>query len=229
MHAGSRSGSGSAQDSAVRGAPEELVFALCHEVGNLVGAIRLNAHLIDGDASAVELAHASVEIDDSASRIRSLLALIRPLLAGSEGAQPSLVEPGALLRGVREALEEYGGRAVGIEVADGEALPEVEARHDVLHHLLVSFAYYAVEEARPRGQVRVAARFEAGARIAFQLEDDAAADDALPDFLQTGRTGRALLCRVANRLLEAWNGTMSVHREADTTRVILSLPIADPT
>ncbi len=55
-HAGSRSGSSSAQDSEARGASEELVFALCHEVGNLVGAIRLNAHLIDGDASAVELA-----------------------------------------------------------------------------------------------------------------------------------------------------------------------------
>ncbi len=133
-----------------------------------------------------------------------------------------------LLRGVRDALEEYGGRGVGIEVVDGEALPEVAARQDVLHHLLVSFAYYAVEEARPRGQVRVAVRSEAGARIVFQLEDDAAADDALPDFQETGRTGRALLCRVAGSLLDPWGGGVSVQRESDTTRVTLRLPIAEP-
>ena len=73
--------------------PADLVFAICHEVGNLVGVIRLNADLIDAKASERELATLSVEIDDSSARIRSLLALVRPLLSiGSEIGRASCRE-----------------------------------------------------------------------------------------------------------------------------------------
>jgi len=196
-------------------------------VGNLVGAIRLNAHLIDGEASALALARASVEIDDSASRIRSLLALVRPLLGGQPG-EGKITGSDALLRDVRDAVEEYGGRGVRFAFDTADPLPDVAGRPDVLHHLLVSLACYAVEEARPRGRVRVSAGPDRADRIAFQVEDDGTPDDVLADFRLSGRTGRALLCRMADALLEPWGGSVSAAREGDTTRIALSLPRAAP-
>ena len=67
-----------------------LVLSICHEAGNLVGAIRLNAHFVDDRLSALELAAASVEIDDLSARISSLLALVRPLVATEVPKLPGL-------------------------------------------------------------------------------------------------------------------------------------------
>jgi len=222
MNDTSKSGTGGAME-------KDLVFAICHEVGNLVGAIRLNAHLIDEDASAVELATTSVDIDDSSSRIRSLLALVRPLLSDD----PSLDTPvsaGVLARGVNEALEEYGGRGVQIAVEAGEGLPEVVVRPETLHHLLVSLAFYGVEEARPRGHVHVGVAVDDKGQVVVRIEDDGEEDESLahPRASEPSElTGRALACAVAAVILERLAGSVEVSRRDDRTCVELTLPVGD--
>jgi len=206
--------------------PADLVFAICHEVGNLVGVIRLNADLIDAKASERELATLSVEIDDSSARIRSLLALVRPLLSiGSEiGAG---VSPAALLRGVSECLAEYGGRGVTVDVEEGDALPDVRGRPETLHHLLVTLACYAVEEARPHGHVSVRARTESDGRVSLCVEDDGGSDESLGARQRGTLTGRALACAAADLLLDRLGGDVSVSRRDGMTAVALSLPLRE--
>jgi nitrogen-specific signal transduction histidine kinase len=201
---------------------EEIVLALCHEVGNLVGAIRLNADAIDAEASAVELAEVSVEIDDASARIRSLLALVRPLLApGDRPGAPAR----AIVAGVREALEEYGGRRVRIEVRADSDLPAVPGPPETLHHLLLSFVCYAVEGARPSGRVLLSARRD-GARVSFSIEDDGREDPGLGEPGGAPPTGRALLCAIAHRILARSGGEVRALRDGGTTRIELRLPAA---
>ena len=67
----------------------ELAFAIAHEVGNHLGGIRLQAHLLDDELDAREMAQASVLIDGLAGRSGPLLSLLRPLLAADwRGAVP---------------------------------------------------------------------------------------------------------------------------------------------
>jgi len=63
------------------GSGTELAFAIAHEVGNHLGGIRLQAHLVDEDLDVRELAAASILIDGLAGRSGPLLALLRPLLS----------------------------------------------------------------------------------------------------------------------------------------------------
>ncbi len=181
-----------------------IVFALCHEVGNYVATIRLNAHLVDEDSSGVELARASVAIDDSSTRIRSLLALIRPLLTGPAEDDPG-VSPDALVRGVGEVLDEYGGRGVAIEVEVADGLPRVPGRLEALHHLLATFAYCAVERARPRGRVRVRAARAEGS-VVFRVEDDGPHEEDLGVVRGGAPTGRTLVCEIAKIVLGSLGG-----------------------
>jgi len=201
---------------------EATLFALCHEVGNLVAAIRLNAHLIDEQSSGLELATASVEIDDCSSRIRSLLALVRPLLSDSrERASGATAE--ALVQGVAGALDEYGGRGVSIEVECAGDLPPVPGSLEALHHLVATFAYHAVEEARPRGRVRIRAdRGEGG--VVLVIRDDGREEEGLGEAPAGTATGRGLACEVARVVLGSLGGSVEARRVAGETEILLTLP-----
>ena len=204
---------------------EAALFALCHEVGNLVAAIRLNAHLIDEESSGLELATASVEIDDCASRIRSLLALVRPLLSDSQ-ASVSPASPDALVQGVADALEEYGGRGVSIAVESAGDLPPVSGRLETLHHLVATLAYHAVEEARPRGRVRIRAD-RGDSEIVFSIRDNGRKEEGLGEAHEGAATGRSLACEVAKVVLGDVGGTVEARRVEDETEILLTLPALD--
>ena len=75
----------------------DLVLSLCHEIGNVIGAIRLNAHLVDSEMGARELARTAVDLDDLSARSSALLMQIGPVLrADPPGTSRS---PRELLRG----------------------------------------------------------------------------------------------------------------------------------
>ena len=205
-----------------QGERNAIVLALCHEVGNLVGAIRLNAHLVDEESSGVELATASVEIDDCSTRIRSLLALVRPLLTEPTEDDPG-VSADALVRGVGEALDEHGGGGVSIEIEAAHGLPRVPGRLQALHHLLATFAYYAVEEARPGGRVRICAAASDG-RVVFRVDDDGRHDEDLGVVHGGALTGRTLACEVAKVVLGSLGGGVEARRAGDVTQIELTLP-----
>ena len=90
-----------------------LVFAMCHEISNLVAAMRLQAHLLDEELDARGLAVASLEIDDLSARTASLLALVRPVLTEPLKDVPPIAA-GVIALGFERALTEYGER--GFEI-----------------------------------------------------------------------------------------------------------------
>ena len=205
---------------------EDLVFSLCHEVGNLLGAIRLHADLIDADASPVELASASVEIDDSSARIRSWLALVRPLL-GRERGEESGVSPQGLLQGVADAVEELGGRGVAVELTLPDGLARVRGRLETLHHLLATLAFHALEAAKPEGRVRLEAVALPAGGAELRVADDGAEDAGLEELDGETLTGRGLALATARVIGESLGGTAAASRSDGWTVVALRLPLLE--
>ncbi len=95
--------------------PMDLVLALGHEIGNLLAATRLHAHLIDANTTATELSNISATIGELSSRMGSLLAQIRPLASPVPGAVPG-VDLVGVLDGVRCGVEESCDARVAVDL-----------------------------------------------------------------------------------------------------------------
>ncbi len=205
-----------------------LVLAICHEVGNLVGVIRLSAHMLDDQISPVALAAASCDIDDLSARIGALLGLVRPVVADDVPDEGAL--PRAVLAGLRSELDAYGGRGVDLVIDECADLPEVCGSPEMLHHLLTTLVYYAVEAARPRGRVRVRverAGATEGKTVVFGIEDDGPEDEELRAWQTQPIRGRTLGCVLSSRALERVGGSLQVTRSNGRTTTKLTLPFRD--
>lgn len=200
-----------------------LVFALCHEIGNLVGAVRLHAHLLDDDMGPRALALASLDLDDLSARAFALLGHVRPLLSSGPREFES-VEPASLLASVQGLIREHGRRGVTLSVEVERGLPSLDIDGEVLHHLLVSLLFADLECASPGGSVslRVESRSD---DLAFVLEDDGEVDEDPACWREQMMRGRPLLCAVASHILAKRRGRLEVARERELTRIALVLPL----
>jgi hypothetical protein len=90
--------------------------------------------------------------------------------------------------------------------------------------LLVTLAFYGVEEARPKGHVRVAVGVDDKGQVTFRIEDDGIEDKSLARLHEGELTGRALACAVAEVILGRLGGSVEVSRIESRTRVVLTLP-----
>ena len=203
----------------------ELVFALCHEIGNLVGAVRLHAHLLDDEMGPRELAMASVELDDLSARATALLTQVRPLL--SEPAPDESVDAASLVGVVAQLLEEFGGRGKTFVAHAEPDLPAAAIGKEVIQPLLTSLLYASLEAVEVGGKVALLAEVCEG-EIAFSIEDDAVPDEDPTLWAGQMRRGRPLLCAVADALLRKRGGHLRVSfTEAPRlTRISLILPVA---
>ena len=168
-------------------AAHELVFAVCHEIGNLLAAIRLHSELLDETSAA--------GVSQIAGRAGSLLALVRPLLAGC--AASAGVEPIQVLDDLRRGLESTEER-VRIELKSAATLPDVETDAETLHHLLLAAVFAGLHD-EPDQPVRVWAE-DSGAGVAFVV---GGAGDPGPAESATALSGRRLVQALADRLLRA--------------------------
>ncbi len=200
----------------------ELVFALCHELGNLIGAIRLHAHLLDEEMGPKALAVTSVELDDLSARASALLGHVRPLLS-SGPRDIDKVAPAAVVANVRQLLEEHGGRGVALSSETEPDIPAIEVDQEVLHQLLVSLLFAALEAASREGSVWLRAESRADG-VAFTLEDDGEVDEDPAGWREQMMRGRPLLCAVASNILAKRRGHLEVTRRDGRTRVALVLP-----
>ena len=205
----------------------ELLFALCHEMGNLVGAIRLQAHLLDEEMAPKDLAIASVELDDLSARVSALLAHIRPLVS-EQHRRADDVNVSDLFAGLVHSLEDVGSHGVALSTDPGEPGLSVHVDRDVVHHLLVSFAYVAVEAVRPSGSLRLSAESD-GKCVALVLEDDGRIDEDPAEWADQSLRGRPLLCAIADDVLGKRGGRIDARRDGDWTRIALWLPSAAST
>jgi K+-sensing histidine kinase KdpD len=108
--------------------------------------------------------------------------------------------------------------ALSVECEDD--LPTVTTDPDVMHHLLLTLVFGALEAARRRGAVTVKAR-QRGGGVVFSVEDDAGEDKHLLDWREHMLRGRSLTCAVADFILRKHQGRLEVSREEAVTRVSL--------
>ena len=102
-HEGSRASSLAAAAGVAEA--HELLFGLCHEIGNLVTAVQFEADLLGETESPRGLAASAVRIEDLCSQVGGLLSQVRPLLADSSPLSLQ-VDPEAI---VTAAKSEDGG------------------------------------------------------------------------------------------------------------------------
>ena len=208
------------------GSGTELAFAIAHEVGNHLGGIRLQAHLVDEDLDVRELAEASILIDGLAGRSGPLLALIRPLLA--EDWKPAGNSTWAHILGrIQKQIEdegtggtrfavELGESASGNLVAGIEPVPE----HEWLHPLLTALAEATIAHVG-RG-CSVTFRLETGtSESTLWVEDDGDAEDV---GVGAAARGRPLVVGIARNLVGRIGGRVNAIRTESETRIGLIFP-----
>jgi signal transduction histidine kinase len=199
---------------------------LCHEVGNLLAATRLSAHLLGRGPSSSETVSVCGDIEELTAQAGALLAHVRPLLSEPELESPR-VAPAAVLESVARSLGERAWEAVRVEVLRPGSLPDVEFDPDAIHHLLVTLVRAACESARPNGHVRVSAAPVRGG-VVFSVEDDGRIpleEDTGPGMPQRGR---ALTLAVARAILAASGGHLEVAHSARRTRIEVRVPSVGP-
>ena len=201
---------------------EDLVRALCHDVGNLLAAVRLSAHLHPSAGTEAERVAASREIEELAAQAGSLLAHVRPLLAGSSIGRLR-VSPGEVLSAVTRALKDREMGNATLSIARGRSLPDVRVDPDALYHLLLTLIRGSLEAVAPDGRVRVSARHQ-GRRVILSVIDSGRQIDL--DELRWGSapSGRELAVRIADAVLRLMGGRASAELERRGTRVDLFLP-----
>lgn len=208
------------------GDPVKLALALCHEVGNLLAAARLSAHLVGRESRNEQVAASAEDIETLATQAGAVLAHLRPLLSDDPAARVH-VDPAEVLRAVGASLAHATRRRPSIEVVVRHDLPDVHLDSDALHQLLVTLALSAWNAAPEGGVVRVSASQDDG-WVVFALEDDGEAWRPEKTDPRVGPRGRALALEVASTLLAHWGGEVHVIPRRAGTRVELRLPPTPP-
>ena len=198
--------------------PIDLVLALAHEIGNLLAAVRLHAHLVDADATATELSEISATIGELSSRMGSLLAQIRPLVSPVPEDAPN-VDPFEVLDGVRRGIEESCDERVEIDLASVDGLPMAVVDPEPLHHILLTSVYQTLEDSEPAGKVAISA-FAQAESIVFAVDGETKFEDDAGSALK----GRALLHAVADAILRPRGGEIAIRSLGSGNRVELTVP-----
>ena len=202
--------------------PQDLIRALSHDVGNLLAAVRLSAHLLANDIAESERLSLSRDVEDLAARAGALLAHVRPLLAGATLARVR-VSPAEVMMALSRALKDCRTGGATLSIARGRNLPDVRVDPDALYHLLLTLVHGSLEAAAPKGRVRVSAKHQ-GRRVILSVSDDGRQVDL--DELRHGSTprGRELAIRVADAVLRLMGGRASAELQRRGTRIDLFLP-----
>lgn len=200
----------------------ELLFAMCHEIGNLVTAVQFEADRLGEAESPRGLAASALKIEDLCAQVGGLLSQVRPLLADSPPLARK-VDPAAIVTAAKEQLDWRGTGSVVVAVDLEPDLPKVDIDPDSTRDLLLGIAH-ATLDARPGcKRVELEARAVAGG-VALCVIDDGPEEEALADWKSRAPCGRPLLCALADRILRRAGGSMEVSREAGRTRIALKLP-----
>jgi nitrogen-specific signal transduction histidine kinase len=196
-----------------------LAFAIAHEVGNHLGGIRLQAHLLDDELDSRALASASVLIDDLAGRAGPLLALLRPLLSeagrGAGGARW-----GDILSRVRRQIEDEGTRGVRLEIEGDLDTDRDVPELDWLHSLLVALIGATLERMSREGHLKVQLMISPRETVLVLVDDGTEEDfgeEAAP-------RGRPLVVSIARELLFPTGGQVETSRDGALTQVRLTWP-----
>jgi hypothetical protein len=190
------------------------VVALAHEVGNLLAAVRMSAHLLPLAGSAGERARAATELERWVAHAGELLALVRSLLSDS-GGRRSRVAVAEVLGGLEQILALPGEVSGGISVAGApRGVSHVRVDLDALHHVLLVLVR-TLFAAQPEADVSVRAG-RRGARIDFVVASTGTC----------ASQGADLALDVANAALRGSRGRVTRDKVRKGASFRVSLPAA---
>ena len=200
---------------------DELVFSLCHELGNLMGAMRLHAHLLDDGMGPADLARTAIDLDDLSARSAALLGLVRPLLS-PQARSPEIVPVELLVGNLEGLMVAHGGRGTAVNFETEPGAGGVRVDVGMIQRLLQSFLYLALEATAGSGRVKVRAATQ-GDEAAISIEDDGAEGEDPAAFREQMMRGRPLLSAIADAILAKQGGRFEAERDGDWTRITLIL------
>jgi signal transduction histidine kinase len=200
--------------------PVDLVFALGHEIANLLAATRMHTHLIDSDTSPAELANVAATIGELSSRMGSLLSQIGPLLS-STSETPYPVNPAAVLDGLQRDVDESCDERVHVDTGSAAGLPSAAIDSNALHHILLTLIYQALEESEPAGSVGVAVSASGGSLV-FTVSGESPIEEDVGAALR----GRTLAHAVAEAILRERGGQIETRSSGDDSRVEVTVRAA---
>ena len=203
--------------------PTELSLALCHEVGNLVGAIRLHTHMIDEEMTPKDLAHVTLEVDGLCARSATLLSHLSPLLSANRPGYE--IDPIELIVSVRDVVIEQFGRNVQVLAPPEEEALKIQGDREVIHRLLQSLVFATLDLTRSGDSVSLGVEPDAEMVSLVVLDESPVREDPAEWRSQVKR-GRPLLLAVAHEILTGLGGRIEVSREEGRTRVAFVLPRA---
>ena len=195
----------------------DLVFALGHEIANLLATSRMHTHLIDAEASAADLAHVAATIAELSSRMGSLLAQIGPLLSPDHETS-HFIAPSELFDGLQRDIEESCEDRVRFDADSAVGLPKAAIDPNSLHHILLTLVYQALEESEPDGAVAVAVSASGGSLV-FTVDGVGPIGDDEAAVL----SGRTLAHAVAGAILRERGGQIETRSAGDHSRVEVSV------
>lgn len=199
----------------------ELLPALAHELGNLLAAVRLAAHLLPAETSADERARQGRQIEELAAEAGELAALLRPFTGARRGRVVE-VDVARALAAARSAVgEEAGAPRVVLRPAPS-SLPRAHVDPDALHHAVAALLRAALAASGPGGAVGLGAR-RSGGSVLIEISDGTPASAA-----GASLRGRALRARLADAVLRRSGGGVELAASRSGTRVRVRLPVAEP-
>jgi signal transduction histidine kinase len=200
---------------------QRLLVALAHEVGNLLAAVRLSAHLLPHAAEPRERARGARQIEHLAAQAGELLAQVRPLLATRR--VETTIAPAEVLEGVGRALADAPGFEKLSLLAPARPLPDVRVDPDALLQALLALTRGAFDATAEGMPVTLGARRD-GKRVSFEITQ--AGRPIEEPTLGSLPRGRALAVRLAAAALRRDGGDCQAASRAGTTRVRVLVAVA---
>ena len=205
-----------------RVAPADIVLGLCHEVGNLLAATRLGAHLMAHDLLKGNFRETAVQMEAEAARAAAFLGQVRPLLARVRLRRLQMA-PAEVLSALERSLGAGAKGPRSLRIRIPRRVPDIRVDPDALHHALVALVLAATAVTPPERHVDVSVRKQ-GRRVVFWIEDEGGPPEAGPPRGVAPRRGRPLVLAAAAEVLRGQGGSVQVERRPRGVRVRVALP-----
>ena len=210
----------------------EFASELAHEIRNPLTAIRLDLQRVEEGARNPELVESSVpRILRLVDRLdRAVTGALRVARGRRDAASTEVDVAGVVELAAQSTRPEFERRGASLTIDAGTPLPTIVADATALEQVFVNLLVNAAHASHPGGTTRVAVTGD-DRRIAVAVVDDGAGMDEAQlsrisrPFNSSKRDGTGLGLKVARRLVEAHQGTLTLESAAGRgTRVTVELP-----
>ena len=195
----------------------EFLRPAAHELGNLLAGIRLTAHFMAGEASAVERTQWGSDVELLITQAGAWVGMLGPL---SEGAvETTRVSPDELIRAVHRSVFDLLGGATKLRIPKGTSAPDVQVESQAVHQLLVLLTSGALGE-EAKGGVKIDVREEAR-HVVIGVADTGST--VLAESEPISLRGRELVYHLGDAILRRTGGRLAAVRQARGNRFELWL------